>query len=62
MIEYVQDTILYHMKAFFPALRETHAEDWPTAAGIHVPELHVAEDESRRSTNQVRDARLCHEI
>lgn len=34
--------------------RETHAEDWPSAAGVHVLELHVAEDESGRSTVQVR--------
>lgn len=37
----------------FPPHRETHAEDWPTAAGLHVLELHVAQDESGRSTIQV---------
>lgn len=38
--------------------RETHAEDWASAAGLHVLELHVAENESGRSAVQVR---LCSE-
>lgn len=39
--------------------RETHAEDRQPAAGVHVPELHVAEDESGRSTIQVRRSGAC---
>lgn len=34
--------------------RETHAEDWPSHAGVHVPELHVAEDEGGGRTLMVR--------
>ena len=34
--------------------RETHAENRPSAAGVHVPGLHVAEDESDRRSSQVR--------
>ena len=34
--------------------RETHAENRPSAAGVHVPGLHVAEDESDGSSSQVR--------
>ncbi len=37
------------------SFRETHAKDWPSTAGVHVLELHVAEDESGGSTIQVRD-------
>lgn len=34
--------------------RETHAEDRSPAAGLHVPELHVAEDATGRRPVQVR--------
>lgn len=39
---------------FFLTCREAHAEDRPSAASLHVLELHVAEDESGRGTVQVR--------
>lgn len=38
----------------FLSHRETHAEDRPPAAGLHVPELHVAEDASGWRPVQVR--------
>lgn len=33
--------------------RETHAEDWTFVTGVHVPQLHVAEDESGWRSIQV---------
>lgn len=36
--------------------RETHAEDWPPPAGVHVFKLHVAEDESGGRTVKVRES------
>lgn len=46
------------MVFLFLSCRETHAENRPPAAGVHVPQLHVAENEGGWSADQVGD-RLC---
>lgn len=51
----VSDPVTFHKDTeHIPFCRETHAEDWPSPAGVHVPELHVAEDESGGRTLKVR--------
>lgn len=51
----VSDPVTFHKDTeHILFCRETHAEDWPSPAGVHVPELHVAEDESGGRTLKVR--------
>lgn len=41
------------MQSLFCLCRKTHAEDWPSAPGLHVLGLHVAEDASDWKQRQV---------